>query len=335
MNRLENGSVTHPAQSPTLAKLALEFADAERLWLSLSPASQQWIARFDERLVDEQRLERAAMRFYAGVQREMGTPRDLAVLGQEIWKARTGFTKFRRRSTEPQLEAALRGELDARLDDAVIKSLVREMQVEILEVSERAEASILAIMFGTALGKQIDPTESVPGVRWTPQSLAHSDLREKLVLDVEKAVEATGTNYTTDVAAAIVDAADPASPVSIQSLVKTISTDVTNISRKKAFTLARTETARVYGQTAHESMVQNQIKKRRWLTAANSPVASKSPPDPICLENAAQGWIPLTQPFSSGDMYSPAHHNCRCDIAPNVDDWLPPIDAGGVGGFFF
>lgn len=43
-----------------------------------------------------------------------------------------------------------------------------------------------------------------------------------------------------------------------------------------------------------------------WLTVGDSHVEQE------CLDNEAEGWIPLDQPFSSGDSEPLAHNGCRC-----------------------
>ncbi|MGH2926694.1 MAG: hypothetical protein ACRDL8_00635, partial [Solirubrobacteraceae bacterium] len=35
---------------------------------------------------------------------------------------------------------------------------------------------------------------------------------------------------------------------------------------------------------------------------------------PICVRNAAEGWIRTTAPFDSGDGFPPAHPHCRCSV---------------------
>lgn len=312
-----------------------QWADAERLWLSASPANVQWLARFDERVAIEMRVQRATRKFYRQLQAHLGDPSELATLASDLTsRKRLSIAKFRRRSSDQENSAAMEAELNARLLSADVDEMVRELMVPILLAAELAERSTLAIINGEALAKQSDPTIAVPGVQFTTTAAMHADLREKLVNDVEKAVEATGTNYTRDVAVTVVEAANPAAPRTIAELTRQISGDVTGISRKKAFTLARTETARVYGHVSYETMTVNQIKKRRWLTAANSPIAATHPPDSLCLENAQAGWVRMDQPFPSGDLYPPAHHNCRCDAAANTSDWLPPRATVGLPGLF-
>ena len=46
--------------------------------------------------------------------------------------------------------------------------------------------------------------------------------------------------------------------------------------------------------------------EKSWLTVGDANV------DPECLNNEAQGWIPVDQAFSSGDDQPLAHPNCRC-----------------------
>jgi hypothetical protein len=41
---------------------------------------------------------------------------------------------------------------------------------------------------------------------------------------------------------------------------------------------------------------------------------------PICLDNAAQGTIPIDDVFASGDDAEPAHPNCECSVVPVVEE---------------
>lgn len=48
--------------------------------------------------------------------------------------------------------------------------------------------------------------------------------------------------------------------------------------------------------------------EKSWLAVGDDRV------DPDCDENAQAGWIPLDEPFPSGDMHPLAHPGCRCDM---------------------
>jgi len=77
--------------------------------------------------------------------------------------------------------------------------------------------------------------------------------------------------------------------------------------RKRAQTIARTETARALGQGQLGAAVSQQRNQKKWV------VDFSGEPD-TCNSNAAQGWIPIDRPFQSEDMTIPQHPNCRCNV---------------------
>jgi hypothetical protein len=82
-------------------------------------------------------------------------------------------------------------------------------------------------------------------------------------------------------------------------------------SEERAEMIARTETAFA---DARGNMIAYQesgvVKGKKWILASNHPE------DDECDTNAAQGVIPLDEPFESGDMEPPLHPNCLCDVVP-------------------
>lgn len=95
-----------------------------------------------------------------------------------------------------------------------------------------------------------------------------------------------------------------------RQLAKTLQEDH-GFEREHALTIAWTEIARANVQgNLHAWIASGVVKRKKWLTAEDD--------CEICKANAAQGEIPLLQPFQSGDMGPPAHDRCRCCIAPYV-----------------
>lgn len=77
------------------------------------------------------------------------------------------------------------------------------------------------------------------------------------------------------------------------------------ISEYRADRIARTETAQAMGSGNYAGMIENGVTTKRWVPAGSSTCE-------ICNGNADQGFIPVDQPFDSGDDYEPAHPNCEC-----------------------
>jgi len=94
----------------------------------------------------------------------------------------------------------------------------------------------------------------------------------------------------------------------IQSLARSIRKSVV-FSASRAETIARTETAKAYGEgTAKAAVLQGQDQKR-WITQGDDLVDSA-----LCMDNEDQGWISIGELFASGDSTIPAHPNCRCTV---------------------
>ena len=55
------------------------------------------------------------------------------------------------------------------------------------------------------------------------------------------------------------------------------------------------------------------MQQKRWLLSNDDNVC------PVCKANAAQGYIPINEPFQSGDMQPLAHPRCQCDLAARLN----------------
>jgi SPP1 gp7 family putative phage head morphogenesis protein len=80
-----------------------------------------------------------------------------------------------------------------------------------------------------------------------------------------------------------------------------------------AETVAVTETARAMSAASQATYLANNVERKTWLLAPDQRVCDR------CDANAAQGAIPTTDSFASGDAHPPAHPNCRCALMPVVD----------------
>lgn len=312
------------AAKARLIELNKERDRAERVYMER--AHPQWTARFEERKADETRVRR---RIYAVLRKALaalGTPKELAETGRRLWEGVQGDPTRR-----PVVKRVLAAELSRRIVAADVG--MQEVVDLFVPIARRSQESILAVM--GALAKQ-----TVPG--WTSADVVFTEGLAENLDEVTRALEGAVTEgYAGDVAAAVVRAADPARPLTISQLASEIRNDTIGITGKKAVTIARTETARVYGANALSAMKKNGIGQRRWLTAAGSPAAATTPVCEYCQAMAAQGWVGVDEPIE-GDLmvgareprlvtasaeHPPYHPSCRCDIAADTEGWLLP---GGV-----
>lgn len=72
--------------------------------------------------------------------------------------------------------------------------------------------------------------------------------------------------------------------------------------------IAQTETSLAQGQGNNAIALAQDAKFKRWDTSGDSLVSD------ACQANEAQGWIPIDEAFSSGDMFEPNHPRCRCSV---------------------
>lgn len=78
------------------------------------------------------------------------------------------------------------------------------------------------------------------------------------------------------------------------------------VSRDRAEIIAWTEWARATERMGYATLRAGNVPFKAWLTVGDARVC------PVCRGNAAQGAIPIEQPFASGHLHGPAHPRCRC-----------------------
>ncbi len=77
-------------------------------------------------------------------------------------------------------------------------------------------------------------------------------------------------------------------------------------SEARAEFIARTEVRNAREQGALQGALRTKMQQKQWLLSNDEGVC------PLCSANAAQGYIPIDKPFSSGNMAPLAHPRCRC-----------------------
>lgn len=78
----------------------------------------------------------------------------------------------------------------------------------------------------------------------------------------------------------------------------------------RASMIARTESVRAYNIGQYAYAKQAGYQGKYWTTAGATD---------YCLDNEAEGTIPIGQDFASGASYPPAHPNCRCGVGYAVN----------------
>jgi hypothetical protein len=118
-------------------------------------------------------------------------------------------------------------------------------------------------------------------------------------------------NHIDDLSRIIIEATDPANNLSIADVQATISKKWGELTSQQAMKIARTETASAWSQVTRETYRRNGVKSRRVAVAVDA--STIDPICEICLEAAAEGFIPIDSTYSNGADTPPFHPNCRCD----------------------
>lgn len=82
-----------------------------------------------------------------------------------------------------------------------------------------------------------------------------------------------------------------------------------DIAKARAERIAVTEWNRAASAATQLGLVAQGVAQKIWLTVGDSRVC------PTCESNAADGEIPISSEFYSGDQYPPGHTSCRCSLA--------------------
>jgi hypothetical protein len=300
-----------------LARVAVARQVIERQVLKASGTSTYWRARWAERRTDETRLQLTVLRALRELSRSVGPSSSMALLGRKAWEGA---------NDKEQAAKRIKLVLDGRLSK---------------KISALAEAAAEPIR--DTVDHALDSAAATHGLPVQKQSFSsirdmHNLLREENFNMVAQQLEQSFAGYSGDLANIIVDAADPANPMTMAELSSKLENEFLNIDRKRAMMIARTESARVYGNTTYEFYQNAGFKEYRWATAAGSPSAVVSPVCTYCQGLAAAGMQQISSGFKAeamigvthprreqfGAKFPPYHPNCRCDIIANTKGWLPP-----------
>jgi hypothetical protein len=129
-------------------------------------------------------------------------------------------------------------------------------------------------------------------------------------LDGHAAALVTGINATTRSELARLLSAAAAEGTSYTAVAREIRATFDGFAKTRATTVAVTEIGDAYeaGNRAIAKTLTDvglEVEKS-WLDVGDRRV------DPVCASNAAEGWIPIDQPFGSGHQAPTAHPSCRC-----------------------
>lgn len=284
---------------PTFEDLAALHVAAEKLLML--PKADLWLVRRVEYLTDDAKIRGAVVKLLSAVNRSIG---------------RAGFVDLVRQVEatadnhgKPSLAA---GEMTfialmQRISDAVLEEHVPRIMEAVGHAALRsmnAERELLGVEPLDTLQKAV--------FNYTDVAQVFRQRFSQLATSVEGFMVNAVGNHAHAVTSTLVNAANPASPLAIGPLQRQLRGEISDLTVRRATMIARTETARVYNETARATQRELGILRGRIATAGD--------PCPICVDEAARGIVPLDDLAEV-----PLHPNCRCDTIPDVENWLPPL----------
>jgi len=96
----------------------------------------------------------------------------------------------------------------------------------------------------------------------------------------------------------------------IEGISRDLRKEFADMSKTRADMIAQTETNQALSRAAMDKMREMGVDGKEWIAVGDELVCD------ICGGNAADGVIPIGQPFQSGDMQTPGHPRCRCTTSP-------------------
>jgi len=290
------------------------------LWKASRTSHVSWETQALRRRTTELRVQAAAKKFIARMDDSLKIS-GLVVVARQLWAAQGATPASMAKASYTDLSAQVNAILGPMVADAM------DVSPEELKAALAGAAQAGSLAAAGDLG--------LTQVAWTDTEAMWRELYPGLVSESETMLGNVAGTHAQDVAGMLVNATDPRNPMTIAQAAGQVKDQLGDVASWKAEQIARTETARAYGETALNTMKQNGIDEYRLLTAAGSPAASINPVCDTCMDAAAEGWVDVATGFRSGPM-PPFHPNCRCDIGANTQGWLPPPGSVSTpeAGFF-
>jgi hypothetical protein len=101
-------------------------------------------------------------------------------------------------------------------------------------------------------------------------------------------------------------------------IVHTIRDTVDEFSEKRAEMIAQTEVNDAYSFGRDGLARSAGLEEKSWIVESDNPCI-------VCIENEAEGWIPIDQNFPSGDSFPTAHPLCACGCDYRVRTKVQPL----------
>jgi hypothetical protein len=176
--------------------------------------------------------------------------------------------------------------LQAIADNGVRQEVARIIAMD-PEVAETAKAEVASIFAGK------DPEAIQWASEHAAEMLSSDGTGGKLADATRNMVRETITTLLQD-------------PTSDLDDIASALQDAYAFSSDRAQLIAATELHNAQSQGGYRGALKVGMKFKKWLLSNDEGIC------PTCSANAAQAWVPVEQPFQSGDDAPLAHPNCRC-----------------------
>jgi hypothetical protein len=307
--------------SDRIARVGYARAIYERAWVGQQPNARQlrqgWKARFRA----ERRGLYMAKRLLADIRLTIGEPQEW--VPRVIKERKSGLFKASKEDKQfiQSFAATVAQALGEDPDD-----LVNAWKIDADE-----NYAAFALSLGEESGQYtLDSLGLNKTFEWSHPRQIHRDVFAPRGDAILKGVWAT---HMQELARIITAATAPGSPWTIGQVVESVQSLWPEFTDMQAKRIARTETAWAWEQANVLTMRANGVRRTRWLIATGPSIGKTvggrfvGHVCKVCLGNAADGWIPLGQSFTSGHTMPPGHPHCRCTLVPDIyNGWLPPAE---------
>ena len=205
-----------------------------------------------------------------------------------------------------RLRKALGGQFQQVMADVQAGKSVDEVVAGIVGWEELRAAVERTLLEAADLGVEAGAAQLTIGIDWTLANIAAREWALGQAGRMLLEIDATTRRMLQQAVGRWIESGEP-----LSDLIRDLSPI---FGRRRAETIAVTETTRAYAQANLEAWGQAGIvKRKRWLTARDEVVC------PVCGELDGEDVL-LDYGFSNGQFAPPAHVNCRCALAPVVEE---------------
>lgn len=303
---------TNSARYERLRRAATIRNALEHLIILTSPDGLEKARERDRQLI----WRRAAARAIAELMRDLEDSVPITTLFREARSAydRKGLTE-KRDAPFPVRDP---------LDEGVEEEIEAEIAERLADIGDDVVMTSLALVARSALRSmalRLGLSRSLPG-GWDDSPEAARRALENTFPEqadtLRRMLRDAREQYVRRAAVTITNAAHPSVQTPVDDARQFALDRVRRLTEQQARQMTETLSSEAANGTQRKVMVDAGVEMRRLNTMEDNRVC------PVCLDNAAEGFIPLSRPYPSGHMAPPIHPNCRCTETGNSRGTMTP-----------